>query len=73
MLSALLRVADGLDASHQGRVRDLLVQVTKKRILIRCAIKTLTAIEEEAGATNKGDLMEKVFHRAVNFRWKSII
>ncbi len=73
MLSALLRVADGLDASHQGRVRDLLVQVTKKRILVRCAIKTLTAIEEEAGATNKGDLMEKVFHRVVNFRWKAIV
>ncbi|HWQ05439.1 MAG TPA: HD domain-containing protein [Longilinea sp.] len=72
-LSALLRVADGLDASHQSRVGDILVHITKKRILIRCAIKSLTAIEEEISATNKSDLMVKVFHRTVNFRWKSIL
>lgn len=72
-LSALLRVADGLDASHQSRVNDLSVHITKKRILIRCAIKTLTAIEEEISATNKSDLMVKVFHRTVYFRWKSIL
>lgn len=73
ILSALLRVADGLDASHQSRVNNLSVHITKKRILIRCAIKTLTAIEEEISATNKSDLMVKVFHRTVNFRWKSIL
>ncbi len=73
VLSALLRVADGLDASHQSRVSNLTVHITKRRILIRCAIKSLTAIEEEISATNKSDLMVKVFHRAVNFRWKSIL
>ena len=72
-LSALLRVADGLDASHQSRVKNIAVHITKKRILIRCTIKTLTAIEEEISATNKSDLMVKVFHRTVNFRWKSIL
>lgn len=73
VLSALLRLADGLDGSHQSRVRDITVHINKKRILIRCAINTLTAIEEEAAATNKSDLLRLVFQRAVHIRWKSVV
>ncbi len=72
-LSAFLRTADGLDATHQSRVRDLVVQIRKKKIVIHCAIKTLTAIEEETTATQKSDLLEMVFNRSVSFRWKSLI
>lgn len=72
-LSALLRLADGLDGAHQGRVRDVYVKVTKKKIIISCAIKSIAAIEEEIAATNKSDLMIRVFHRSVVFRWKSLI
>lgn len=73
LLSAILRTADGLDATHQSKVRDLVAHVSKKKIVIHCAIKTLTAIEEETAATEKSDLLEKVFQRSVTFRWKSII
>lgn len=73
LLSALLRVADGLDSTHQGRIRDAYVQVTKNKIVISCAIKSIAAIEEEIAAANKSDLMKKVFHRSVSFRWKSIL
>jgi exopolyphosphatase/guanosine-5'-triphosphate,3'-diphosphate pyrophosphatase len=72
-LSAILRTADGLDATHQSRVRDLVVHISKKKIVIQCAIKTLTAIEEETAAIEKSDLMEIVFKRAVFLRWKSLI
>lgn len=72
-LSALLRLADGLDGAHQGRVRDVYVKVTKKKIVISCAIKSIAAIEEEIAATNKSDLMIRVFHRSVAFRWKSLV
>ncbi|GAP15253.1 exopolyphosphatase [Longilinea arvoryzae] len=72
-LSAILRTADGLDAAHQSRVRDLMVHVSKKKIVIHCAIKTLTAIEEETAAIEKSDLLGIVFQRAISFRWKSLI
>lgn len=72
-LGALLRLADGLDGSHQSRVRDIAVRVSKKKILIRCAIKSLTAIEEELAATGKSDLLKKVYQRSVVFEWKSIL
>lgn len=73
ILSALLRVADGLDASHQSRVRDIVLHVTKKKIMIQCAIRSLTAIEEETAAAEKSDLIQMVFQRTVAFQWKSVI
>lgn len=73
VLSALLRLADGLDASHQSRVRDIDVHITKKRILIRCAINSLTAIEEEVAAAQKSDLFERVFQRSVHIRLKAVV
>lgn len=73
VLSALLRLADGLDSTHQSRVRDVYTQVTKKKIVISCVIKSIAAVEEEIAATNKSDLMRKTFHRSISFRWKSIL
>lgn len=71
-LSSMLRLADGLDSTHQIRVQELSVEVTKKKIVIACLIKSIAAIEEEIAATNKSDLMKKVFHRNVIFKWKSL-
>ena len=71
-LSAILRLADGLDSTHQGRVQAIEVEATKKKITIACAIKSIAAIEEEIAAAKKSDLMEKVFHRSVNIHWKSL-
>jgi exopolyphosphatase/guanosine-5'-triphosphate,3'-diphosphate pyrophosphatase len=71
-LSAILRLADGLDSTHQGRVQTIKIEVTKKKITIACAINSIAAIEEEIASAKKSDLMEKVFHRPVSIRWKSL-
>ena len=71
-LSAMLRLADGLDSTHQSRVQDILVDITKKKIIIDCKIISITAFEEEIAAAKKSDLMEKVFGRSIRLRWKSL-
>jgi putative phosphoesterase len=62
MLAGLLRVADGLDCTHQSGVTSLACQVTPKRIEVRCATRQ-PAEEERQEALDKGDLLEQVFER----------
>jgi exopolyphosphatase/pppGpp-phosphohydrolase len=67
ILSALLRVADALDYSHDGRVLDLAADVALSdeatwAILLRS--RPLADLDEEiAQAYEKADLFEKVFKR----------
>jgi exopolyphosphatase/pppGpp-phosphohydrolase len=67
ILSALLRVADALDYSHDGRVLDLAADVALSNeatwaILLRS--RPLADLDEEiAQAYEKADLFEKVFKR----------
>ena len=62
VLAAILRVADGLDATHRDLVASLAVEASADRITIRC--RTLGDASEEAEkAIAKGDLFEQVFGR----------
>ena len=72
ILASILRLADGLDSSHQGRVRDLVCsKVTNKKITLKCAAQIETK-GEIRGALEKGDLMKKVFHREIEIKWEEI-
>lgn len=63
-LSAILRVADGLDRSHYQNVEAMDVEVTKKEIKI--TIQTTSDPELELwGARRKSFLLEKVAKRSV--------
>lgn len=66
--AALLRVADGLDRTHQNRVREISCKITPKRILVRCQ-SLVEAAEENTAAKEKSDLLEQVFQRRVVFEW----
>ncbi len=61
-LSALLRVADGLDRSHRNAIATLSVQIQASRVRVRCETRG-AAKEERAFALRKGDLFRKVFER----------
>lgn len=61
-LASILRVADGLDCTHRGLVRDLGVQYDQGAIRITCQCSAL-AFDEQNEALNKGDLMELTFNR----------
>jgi exopolyphosphatase/guanosine-5'-triphosphate,3'-diphosphate pyrophosphatase len=70
-LAAMLRLADGLDSSHQRRVRDLACKVTAKKIVIQCAVQG-AVVEEQKAAMERCDLMCRVFGRKIKFEWKDI-
>jgi len=61
-LSAILRVADGLDFTQQSLVKDITSEVSPDQVIINCAVSGDAEIEKER-AMKKGDLFEKVFNR----------
>lgn len=65
-LSALLRMADGLDRSHTDAVASLSVTITDTRVEIRCGIRGDAAEELQYGKA-KADLFERVFGREAVF------
>jgi len=67
-LAAILRVADGLDRTHRDLVRDLKAEVNAKTICISCRC-TDPAEDEQREALNKGNLIEKTFHRKLTIQW----
>lgn len=62
VLGALLRVADGLDRTHQNVVERLSCVVTSRRVCVRCIVRG-AAQDEQQEALAKGDLFEQVFGR----------
>jgi exopolyphosphatase/pppGpp-phosphohydrolase len=67
ILAALLRVADGLDRTHENIVEDLTCKVTNDKIIITLKVKG-PADEERREALEKGDLLEKVYARKLDIR-----
>jgi exopolyphosphatase/pppGpp-phosphohydrolase len=65
-LAGILRVADGLDQTHQSRVKDISCRVDKKAVKMICrSAETLDA--EFAAAKDKGGLFENAFARKLVF------
>jgi exopolyphosphatase/pppGpp-phosphohydrolase len=71
VLAACLRLADGLDHSHQRRVKDLRCKIRSKKIIVACDAISM-AEEETAAAQRRSDLMADVFHRLVVINWKIV-
>jgi exopolyphosphatase/guanosine-5'-triphosphate,3'-diphosphate pyrophosphatase len=65
-LAALLRLADGLDASHRGRVRSVRAEIKRREILVHVGV-TEDATLEIWEADRKADLAAKVFQRRLRF------
>jgi putative phosphoesterase len=68
ILASLLRVADGLDYTHQSIVKSLNIKVGSKRIIAEC-VSEKSPLEEQA-FNKKKDLFEKVFARKLVLVWK---
>ena len=65
-LAALLRIADGLDRSHQQLVKELAVELQPGRIIVRLMTER-AASRELAAAEKKSDLARGVFQREIEF------
>jgi exopolyphosphatase/guanosine-5'-triphosphate,3'-diphosphate pyrophosphatase len=69
VLSALLRIADSLDYSHECNVKILGVNVGAKKITVECVSKADLTLEEQI-FNKKKDLFEKVFKKKTGLVWK---
>jgi exopolyphosphatase/guanosine-5'-triphosphate,3'-diphosphate pyrophosphatase len=65
VLAAILRLADGLDAGHEGLVTDLACEVQKKRIVLYILGEDGIDLNK---AVKKADLFEQVFGYEVEIR-----
>ncbi len=63
-LGAILRLADGLDNSHQQRVNQIEVTISKKKVTLICQV-TEPLVEEETALSEKSALFEQCFKRKV--------
>jgi putative phosphoesterase len=68
VLASLLRVADGLDYTHQAVVKSLTIKAGAKRITAECTCGAEAALEEQA-FNKKKDLFEKVFKKKLVLTW----
>lgn len=59
-LSAILRIADGLDRGHARRVRDIKVELRETDMIVRCTCVSDMSVEK-TGALEKAQLFEDVF------------
>lgn len=59
-LASMLRVADALDRSHLGRVRELAFERTEDRLIMRPS-QSLDLALEKLSLAEKGDMFEDVF------------
>lgn len=66
LLAALLRIADGLDRSHQQRINHLSAEISPGRVVIHLT-SSRPISREVAAATKKADLARIVFQREVVF------
>lgn len=62
VLAAILRVADGMDRSHQSIVKDLSCEITPDQVIIKCSVNHPSEIDRQYGL-KKGKLLEKVLKR----------
>lgn len=70
-LGAILRVADGLDRTHQSIVKDVSCEIMEDQIIIRCSVSHPSEADRQA-ALGKGQLFEKVFKRKPIIEWQML-
>ncbi len=70
-LAGILRVADGLDRTHQSRVKDISCRADGKQVEMLCRSVEPLDTEFEA-ARDKGVLFEQVFNRKLVFEREAV-
>ncbi len=68
LAGGMLRLADGLDRSHSGIVRDLQCRASAGQVLIRCFGQAQAEAELRA-ANKKSDLLARALNREIHFEW----
>lgn len=64
MLAAMLRLADGLDASHLQRITHMSVETTKRKVILHCTVNA-DLVEELDQLPDKASLFRLIFKHKV--------
>jgi exopolyphosphatase/pppGpp-phosphohydrolase len=67
IMAAFLRLADGLDRTHRGKIKDLVCKFKKTSIQISCA-SAFPSVEELQGGIEKSDLLSLIFDRDIRIK-----
>ena len=70
-LSALLRLADGLDRTHRGHIGGVRLELRRKKVIVTAETRGPAELEAWA-AKEKSDLFERVFGRRVVVRLRKV-
>lgn len=68
VLAAILRVADGLDRTHQSTVEDLSCEIQPGQMIVKCAVRWPAEVERQV-ALDKGQLLEQVLNQQLVIEW----
>ncbi len=68
-LSALLRLADGLDRTHRSQIKRIECKVTRRKIRLFYEADQRQRKNEKAALKNS-DLLQQAFERQFSIRWK---
>jgi len=68
VLASFLRLADGLDSTHRGLIKDIECELTPEELILMCKVHS-PAHDDRLAGMEKADLFEKVFSRKVIIRW----
>lgn len=66
LLAGMIRLADGLDRTHQNAVERTEAEVTDRVLTVRCRVR-IPAGPEMSAAREKADLLEKAAGRRIEF------
>jgi exopolyphosphatase/guanosine-5'-triphosphate,3'-diphosphate pyrophosphatase len=69
ILASILRIADGLDRTHQSIVNSVSCEITMDRIIVRCNVMRPSEADRQA-ALDKGQLTRKVFKKKLSIEWQ---
>ena len=72
VLAGILRVADGLDRTHQSLVENLSCEVNPDEIIVHCSVKHPSE-EDRRAALKKGRLLAKVFNRKLVIELETVV
>lgn len=71
-LACLLRIADGLDYSHDASVADLSVKISSGEVLVLCSSKHPLERDLDRALRKGGDCFKTLFDRELVIRWHRI-
>ncbi|MHC1575608.1 MAG: HD domain-containing protein [Candidatus Methanogasteraceae archaeon] len=68
VLASILRIADGMDATHSSVVMDIDLNIDSDRVMLNCSASNDTGLEHES-ILKKKDLFESTFGKKLTVKW----